>query len=318
MTKTTAYILTATAVTLWGAAGFFTKDLLEAGVEALEIAFWRLLLSGALFILHALWQKDLNVQRPKDLLHFAGFAVFVIGLHYVGFSAAIEAGGLSLVNIVLASVPAIILLAAWPLFRERLTFRTLALVSLGGLGLVLASLGSGQGIHVSFASLALSFLAAVTIAAYTLASKGLLRRYSPVTMNAFIMPLAAFALLPFVTFSPKPLHVWFDLALLTFLPSYLAHLFYQTGLKHIETSKAALLNNLEPVTGLLLAALFLSERFHALGVVGVVMVFAVALAAVLPRRTRQEPQPKPQPSLRPYRRELNVATLEPSRGEMEE
>jgi drug/metabolite transporter, DME family len=91
VTKITAYLLTATAVTFWGAAGFFTKDLLDAGVGALEIAFWRLLLSGLLFILHALWQKDLKVHKPKDLLHFVGFAVFVIGLHYVSFSAAIRA-----------------------------------------------------------------------------------------------------------------------------------------------------------------------------------------------------------------------------------
>jgi drug/metabolite transporter, DME family len=217
------------------------------------------------------------------------------------------------VNIVLASVPAMILLAAWPLFGERLTFRTTALVSLGGLGLVLASLGSGQGIHVSFASLALSFLAAITIASYTLVSKGLLQHYSPVTMNAFIMPFAAFALLPFVTFSPKPLHVWFDLALLTLLPSYLAHLFYQTGLKHIATSKAALLNNLEPVTGLLLAWLFFGERFQALGMFGVLLVLAVSVLAVGMREERT-------PSTRPrrYKRQLKVVLLETPANDVKE
>jgi drug/metabolite transporter, DME family len=146
-----------------------------------------------------------------------------------------------------------------------------------------------------------------------LVSKGLLQHYSPVTMNAFIMPFAAFALLPFVTFSPKPLHVWFDLALLTLLPSYLAHLFYQTGLKHIATSKAALLNNLEPVTGLLLAWLFFGERFQALGMFGVLLVLAVSVLAVGMREERT-------PSTRPrrYKRQLKVVLLETPANDVKE
>ncbi len=288
MNKPTAYLLVSSAIMLWSMGGIFTKNILEAGVGSLEIAFWRLLFSGVLFCVQAVAQRDLKLKATKDLWSFAGFAVFIIGLNYVSFNYAITYGGVSLVNLLLALVPVLIALFAWLFFRERLTLRLLGLLALSMVGLLLASCGGGHGVHISFASLGFSFLAIVTTAAFTLASKGLLKRYSPASMNAFIMPLAALALLPFVTFRSLPVHVWFDLLLLVLLPSYLAYLLYQAGLKHLETTQVALLTNLEPVTGLLFAALFFGERFNALGIVGVVLVLVVAMLATLPQTRRMK------------------------------
>ena len=110
-------------------------------------------------------------------------------------------------------------------------------------------------------------------------------------MNAFIMPLAALALLPFVNFRPLPLHAWLDLLLLILLPSYLAYLLFHAGLKHIAASRVALLTNLEPVTGLLFAALLFNERFTALGTFGVVLVLGVSGLAALPQKKIATPQP---------------------------
>jgi drug/metabolite transporter, DME family len=286
MNKPTAYLLVSSAIVLWGLGGVFTKNILEAGVTSLEIAFWRLSLSGVLFILHALAQRDLKLKAKKDLWSFAGFAVFIIALNYLSFNYAIQHGGVSLVNLLLALVPLLIALFAWLFFRERLTLRLLGLLALSVVGLLFASWGGGHGIHISFTSLGFSFLTVVTTAAFTLFSKGLLGRYSSVCMNAFIMPLAALALLPFVSFRPLPAHVWFDMALLVLLPSYFAYLLYQVGLKRLATTQVALLTNLEPVTGLLFAALLFDERFSALGTLGMVLVLAVSLLAVLPL-TRQ-------------------------------
>jgi drug/metabolite transporter, DME family len=284
MTKLTAYLLVSSAVVLWGLGGVFTKNILDAGVGVLEIAFWRLLLSGILFCVQALVQRDFKLKAAKDLWSFAGFAVFIIALNYVSFNYAIVYGGVSLANLFLATVPMLIAIPAWLLFRERLTLRLLSLLALSIVGLVLASSGGGYGVHISFASLGFCFLAVLTTAAFTVASKGLVKRYSPVSMNAFIMPLAALALLPFVTFHSLPFHIWFDLLLLVLLPSYLAYLLYQAGLKQLAASEVALLTNLEPVTGLLFAALLFGERFTALGTLGVVFVLAVSVLAVLPQQ----------------------------------
>jgi drug/metabolite transporter, DME family len=287
MTKLNAYLLVSSAVVLWGLSGLFTQNLIVAGMGMLEIAFWRLALSSILFVLHALVQRDFKLKAKRDLGQFAGFAIFTISLNYVSFNYAIAHGGVSLVNVLLATVPAFIALPAWLFFGERLSLWLLGLLALSMLGLALASWGGGYGIHTSFASLSFGLLAALSSAAFTLASKGLVERYSPVSMNAFIMPLAALALLPFITFRPLPIAVCLDLALLILLPSYLAYLLYQAGLKHLEASRAALLVNLDPVTGLVTATLFLGERFDALGGVGVVLVLAASVLAALPQAQRR-------------------------------
>jgi drug/metabolite transporter, DME family len=303
MNKPTAYLLVSSAIVFWGLGSVFTKNILEAGVGSLEIAFWRLLFSGVLFILHALAQRDLKLKAAKDLWSFVGFAVFIIALNYLGFNYAIQHGGVSLVNLLLALVPLLIALFAWLFLRERLTLRLLGLLALSVVGLLFASWGGGHGIHISFASLGFSFLTVITTAAFTLFSKGLLRHYSSVSMNAFIMPLAALALLPFVSLRPLPVHVWFDLLLLVLLPSYLAYLLYQAGLQRLETTQVALLTNLEPATGLLFAAVFFGERFSTPGTLGVVLVLAVSVLAVL-SLTRQ-PWRTVQVLLRPSWRTLD-------------
>ncbi len=309
MTKLTAYLLVSGAIVLWGLGGIFTKNLLDVGMGVLEIAFWRLLLSGVLFCIQAFLQRDFKLKAARDLWQFAAFAVFIIALNYVSFNYAIVYGGVSLANLFLATVPILIAIPAWLFFRERLTLRLLGLLALSIVGLLLASWGGGHGVHISLTSLSFCFVAVLTTAAFTLASKGLVNRYSPVSMNAFIMPLAALALSPFVTFRSLPIHVWLDLLLLILLPSYLAYLLFQAGLKQLEASRVALLTNLEPVTGLLFAALLFNERFTALGTVGVLLVLAVSLIAALPQKQTQLRQP-----IRTVKTVLKLS-LDKSRGE---
>jgi drug/metabolite transporter, DME family len=321
MTKLTAYLLVSSALVLWGLAGVFTKTMLDAGLGGVEIAFWRLLLSGVLFCGQSLLQRDFKLKATKDLWHLAGFAVFIIALNYLSFNYAIAFGGISLVNVLLATVPAFIALPAWLFLRERVTPRLLSLLVFSIVGLMLASWGGGKGIHISFASLSFSIVAVLTAAAFTLASKPLLSRYTPVTLNAFVMPLAALALLPFVSFTgvsftgvsftDKLPQVWPQLTLLVLLPSYLAYLLFQTGLEHLTVSQSALLTNLDPATGLVLAALFFGERFNTLGLVGVVLVLATSVLATLPEKFKR-------PALQhSYEAPLQVMALEISRAEAE-
>ena len=143
MTKPTAYFLVSGAIVLWGLGSIFTKNLLEVGMDGLEIAFWRLFLSGVLFCIQALFQQDLKLKATKDLWQLTGFAVFIIALNYLSFNYAIVYGGVSLANLFLATVPMLIAIPACLFFGERLTLRLLGLLALSIIGLLLASVGRG-------------------------------------------------------------------------------------------------------------------------------------------------------------------------------
>jgi drug/metabolite transporter (DMT)-like permease len=118
----------------------------------------------------------------------------------------------------------------------------------------------------------------------------MLERYAPVSIYAFILPLGALGLLPFVTFVPKPKSVWLLLVLLAFVSTYLAYLLYYTGLKHAQASRAVLVATLEPVVALLLAALVIGERLGLAGLAGSALVLAGAVTSALPARTAPDPE----------------------------
>lgn len=280
--RAAAYGLVLAAAVLWGFSSIATKDVLDAGVGAFEIAFWRMLLGGGLFVFHAGCRGDLKLRSRSDAGPLVGFALFVVALNFVAFNVAIERGGVSLVNLFLASVPILVVLGAWLLLGERLTLWKAALGALSAAGLVLVTVGGGQGVVVDPVSLGATLIATLTVVVYTIAGKRLLRRYSPAALNACVMPLGALMLLPFVDFGPKTPLAWLLLVLLAVFPTYAADLFYLQALERLEASRVAVLVNVEAVTALAAAALLFGERLTLPGLLGVVLILGVSVLVALP------------------------------------
>jgi DME family drug/metabolite transporter len=283
------YLLVFTAAVLWSLIGIFSKGVLQAGVAPLEIAFWRAAIAGVFFLVHAMVAGRLRVASSSDAVSFMGFALFGVTVFYASLVLAIDTGGISLAFILLYSAPAFVVLAAWLLLGEALTPLKLALVTLALCGIVLVSQDAGTGITVSTASLFWGLLSGLSYASYYIFGKWVLRRYAPVTIYALVLPIGALGLLPFVTFTPKPLHVWGLLLLLASVSTYLAYLVYYLGLQRVEASRAVLVATIEPVVAGALAALVFGERFGPFGLLGGLFVLLASVLSALPTRrgTRQ-------------------------------
>jgi DME family drug/metabolite transporter len=273
------YWLILAAAVLWGLIGLISKGILAEGVSALEIAFWRALLGGAAFALHATLAGRLRLQRNVDALPLAGFALLGVSLFYASLILAIDQGGISLAFILLYSAPLFVLVAAWLILGEPLTARKLVLAPLALFGIVLVSTGGGEGISVSPASVAWGLLAGLTYASYYIFGKLLLVRYRPATIYAWVLPLGALGLLPFVSFAPKSPAAWLLMGVLALLSTYLAYLLYFIGLARVEASRAVLVATVEPVVALTLAALVLGERFGPAGLLGAALILLSAVLA---------------------------------------
>ena len=275
------YLLICFAAVLWGLIGVFSKGILGAGVGPLELAFWRALLAGSLFVAQAGLTRQLSVTRPHDLLAFAAFAGVGITLFYASYTLAVKYGGVSLASILLYSAPAFVAVAAWFFLRETLTPRKLGLLALTLTGVVLVSQGGGAGVLVSAPALLWGLAAALSYSSYYIFGKWALSRYSPVTLNAFVMPLGALGLLPFVDFAPKSPAVWGLLALLAVLSTYVAYSLYYAGLKRVEASRAVLVASIEPVVAALLGASLFGERLGLWGLLGGALILGAAVTASL-------------------------------------
>lgn len=276
------YLLILGAAVLWGLIGMISKGILAEGATALEIAFWRALLGGVLFLLHAGSTGKLRLERRHDVLPMAGFAVVGVSLFYASLILAIDSGGISLAFILLYTAPLFVIVAAWLLLGEALTPRKLVLAPLAVVGIALVSSGGGTGITVSVASVSWGLLAGLTYASYYIFGKLYLGRYRPATIYAWVMPIGAVSLFPFVDFAPKSGAAWLLLALLALFSTYVAYFVYYTGLARVEASRAVLVATVEPVVAVTLAATFFGERFGVMGVTGAILILATAMLASLP------------------------------------
>ena len=282
------------AAVLWALSGLVVKVLLGSGLGALEIAFWRALLGGSVFVVHGALNRKLRLETPTDLGVLTGLAFFGVALHFISFNFAVQYGGVSLAVLCVAFGPALVALGAGLFLGEPVGRSKVGFVGMGVVGLAVVALAGGAETTVSVPALLWGGVAALSVASYDLIGKWLLRRYSPVAMSAVLMPLAALGLLPFVSFTVKTPQHWVLLALLAGLSTYLGHLLYQTGLQRLEASRASLLVSVEPVVAMSLAVLLFGERLAPAGLVGsgLILMASVGGAFSLKRQptARNAPQ----------------------------
>src|SRR5215203_5802788 len=138
-----AYAYIIAAAMLWATVGPAARFALQAGIEPLEISFWRAAIGGLLFALHAGVRGRLRVAR-SDLPAVAGFAVLGVTIFYWAYFRAVELGGAALAAILLYTAPAWVALAAALWLGERLTMRKSLAVVLTLAGIALVALGSGS------------------------------------------------------------------------------------------------------------------------------------------------------------------------------
>lgn len=277
----------ALAAVLWALLGVFSKRLLDAGVGATEIAFYRAALGGLFFVVHAGVTGQLRLQRRSDAWAFVGFALVGVTLFFTALNLAIEAGGVSLAFILLYTAPAFVAVLAAIFLGERLRGVNVLLIATAILGVFLVARSGGGGIEVGATAIIWGLVAGLSYSSYYLFGKWVLQRYRPATIYAVVLPVGALGLLPFVPFdavrTATPA-MWLDIFLMAGLSTYLAYLVYYLGLRQVEASRAVLVATIEPVVAAILAAALFGERLGTWGIVGAILVLAAAvITSILPR-----------------------------------
>jgi len=275
-----AYLWILTAATLWGCLGILGKSAQNAGISALEVAFWRACLGGMLYLIHSALIRA-QLPRGRDLLVTALFGVLGVSVFYSSYQLAVRSGGASLASVLLYTAPALVALGSSVFFREKLGIKGGLLVGLTVLGVALISLGGGKGVLVGPASLGWGLLSAATYALYYFYGKIYFDKYAIPALYAVALPIGALGLLPFVSFGHKSLEAWTSISLMASASTYLAYLAYSAGLRRLAATKASVTASLEPVVAAALAALFFGEQFSSLAIVGGLLVLGAVVTTSL-------------------------------------
>jgi drug/metabolite transporter (DMT)-like permease len=190
----------------------------------------------------------------------------------------------SMSTLIWAAEPALILLLAWLLLRERLT-RPLLLMSAVALAGAIMIVGTGSGGMVS--GNLLVALAVLCCAVYTVWTRHLVAGVEPLVLTTLQQTVSlVWALLiwplewgqvEWQAITAVPPTIWL-LALASGVIYYgLAFWFYITGLKETPASLASLFLNLIPIFGVSGAMLFLGERLGPVQWVGAVLIVTAVL-----------------------------------------
>jgi drug/metabolite transporter (DMT)-like permease len=267
------------ATLFFGGAGLFGKllDVNPAAITAGRTLF------GSLALLAACWftRTHLPIRSGRDLALFVA-AGAVLALHWCTFFAAVQTATVAIGLLAFASFPMFVTLLEPIVFGERLTRSDVlsAVTVVAGLLLLAGSFdvsdkvtqGVGWGI-----------LSGLTFAVYSLLSRGNIRAYPQLTVTLYQQAFACWFAAPLAISSNSVMTartIWL-LAILGTVFTAAPHALFVGGLKFIRARSASIIVSLEPVYGVVLAALVLGEipTLRTLG--GGVLVLGAAIALTL-------------------------------------
>lgn len=248
----------------FGFLGIFGKWGFEAGLSPGEFLCLRFLFASSLLGLWMLLFRRAQLKmEPKKLLIACALGVLGYAVFSSFFFEALRGLSASLTFLLLYTYPVMVTLGAWFFLGEVPHFWQKVALPIVILGLVLLVWGDFQ----VYASVSLLFgvLAAVFYSVYILLSSKLLRGVPAHSSTLYIMFSAgvALALLHFRahTIEVLPQAIWIVLGT-ALIGTLLAMSLFLSGLQKLKNAEVSVLSTSEPVTGVLLAGIFLGERMR--------------------------------------------------------
>jgi drug/metabolite transporter (DMT)-like permease len=276
------------AAATWGTSGIFVKYITQyTGITALALAFWRDLSTAIVLMLALAWLRPaaLRIERRR-MLPLVGLGMSLAAFHVL-WNLCVTLFGAAVATVQQSMMPVIVMLAAWFLWREPLTWRKGVGVLLAFAGIVLVTQPGGSG---GAPLTALAWFAAlglpVAYAAWNLFGKSVRRHYDSVTAFAYGFAFAALALAPLQLLTEQPAAippiswVWFAGLI---CQTILAFLTYAYGLGRLPASIASLLAMIEIVFVAFYAYVLLGERLSPLQWAGVLLVVGGVLLPTVAR-----------------------------------
>jgi len=272
------------AVLFFGLAGLFGKVVNQPPIT---IVFGRVFFAMA-FLLPALWyrKQGLKLVRSTDYLALL-LQGLILAIHWSTFFKSIQVSTVAVGLITFSTFPIFVTFFEPVFLKEKFRFAdvVLALVTFMGVLLVVPAFSldntTTQGALWGITS-------GLTFALLSILNRKYARAYSSLVVAFYQDAAAALVLVPFL-FIPAPIITIQDILLMALLGivfTGVAHSLFIKGLATVKAQTASIIASLEPVYGILAAALFLGELPTARELYGGTIILVAAIYATA-RKTNQ-------------------------------
>jgi drug/metabolite transporter (DMT)-like permease len=278
----------------FGAMGIFGKLAYDEGASVGTLLATRFVLATALLwllILAGGGSRRLRALTRRDVGIALALGAVGYGAQAGAYFAALERLDASLLAMLVYTFPAIVMVAAIALGRERASRRTAFALALASTGLVLVLAGAASGALDGLGTM-LGLGAAVVYSAYILSSEGVAGRVEPLVLGALVCTGAATTLtlagLAGGDLNPGGVSAagfgW--LGGIAVVSTVGAILLFFAGLRRVGPTAASILSTIEPVVTVGLAFAVFGESLGPAQLAGGALVLTAALAVRASRRPR--------------------------------
>ena len=278
----------------WGTAGLLGSLLGRAGgLSPLAVASYRLIVGGVLLI-----TLLIAARRRWPRGRRAVTRIVAIGLLSASYRAcyfvAVSLTSVGLATLVtIGATPVMVMAVERATGRRRFDRRAVITIvlALTGLGLLVGLPPAGLSLPAVLAGAGLALVSATAFSVITLLGARRVPDLDDVTMTGLAFAVGGVALVALAAptvglgFRPAPDTLLLLIAL-GVVPTALGYLLYFRGLRTASASTASVLALLEPLTGMVLAALLLGQHVNAAGIVGAVLLAGGVVLAATPRGGR--------------------------------
>lgn len=184
------------------------------------------------------------------------------------------------------------------LFKERITFKTVAAIVLSLVG-VLLLYWSDSGGTLNLTGVILVLISALTYAVYIIVVNRCPLQMSSFKINFYVIGYCTLGMAVFALVSGNPLQLpqnttsWFYAAWLAVVPATLSLVLMVYASKYVGATPTAILGALEPLTAVLIGIFVFNEGFGLHLAIGIALILsAVIITAYSPKSTTQAPADK--------------------------
>ncbi|HEU4684592.1 MAG TPA: DMT family transporter [Nitrospira sp.] len=276
-----AYGSVIAAAILWGGS-IVAQKLALSGFSAVEASVLRDI--GGLLILLMTWfiqEGTLGAATPADLRTLCLLGLGVLGNHLLILIGLKYVSG-AVAGVIIGSSPVVTALLSALLIQD-VPLRAVwmgSLLSFAGVGLVSVAGFQVAGEEPLIGGL-LVFLGVVSWALYSIGSRTLMERLSPLMVNWTTLLVATLLQIPLLWTDQKALQAgfesvgvadWLALAYLIIFATAVAQQAWLFGVKGIGPSRASVFGNLTPVAAVVLSAMILKEPVGPIELAGIALI----------------------------------------------
>ena len=296
MKKYISYIYVILSAVCWGFIGFSNRLLTAAGIELGNRVFIRNF--GTLLVLTVVFglfhRQVFRIQWKHLPIFLCSGLISILLLSTVYFQCQTMCS-LSVAAVLLYLAPSFVVLFSAVLWKTPLTRRKLIALVVSLLGCVMVSGILGGDMTASWAGIGLGVLSGLCYASYTVFAHYGLAHYESYTMIYWTFLVAGLGSAAFADFKTLPLAFASTQGIVgvfgvVIVATVLPYIFYTKGLEGVESGRASIITNIEPVVETLVGIFVFKEALTVWTVLGVACVFGCVI--LLARKGNKAPMAK--------------------------